>query len=205
MGICLQQILPYDRVVKFIREVSKRLVDDESDTMLPCPINEPEKIFKRNVVAAWIVRVDHDQILDLLISEEIHKVICRICIVPVIWYEVNGLFSVVSVGILVKCGSYESRSSVQKTHEGLDQFRRAVSYHYVFLMYGEVFCGEKRIDPHAAGILCEQSIKAGPELVLHLLVREIRIHKIAEVQKLGISPVSAIPALKKLYPLILVR
>ena len=72
-------------------------------------------------------------------------------------------------------------------------------------MHAEIFRGKQAVHAHAGGILRRQFIEIRLDLVQQLLRREIRIDKITKIQQLGIPPVSAVPALQRLYLIVSAR
>ena len=81
-----------------------------------------------------------------------------------------------------------------------DKLRRAVADDDMLLMDVEVARRQQAVDTHPGRILCQQALKARPHFIYQLTRREIRVHKIAEIQHRGVSPVSAVAGLKLVKP-----
>ena len=81
-------------------------------------------------------------------------------------------------------------------HEGLDQLRGPVADQNAPLRQAEVLGRQQGIDVHPGGILRQQRLKAGLDLIAHPLGREVGVDQIAEVQHARIAPIAAVAGLE---------
>lgn len=193
--VVFQGFLVDKGVVFLLREVREGFVQDEGDALFFGPADQLFNARFGNVVAAGVVRVHQDQVLDFGILEILDNVFRGVGVVFVIGGVGDAVVFVVSVGVFLESGADEAGFAFQLVHEGLDELRRAVAHADVLFVDAEVLCGQEAVDILARGILGQEGIKAGLQFVLHLLGREVGVHQVAEVQHPGIAPVAAVALL----------
>ena len=122
----------------------------------------------------------------------VHQILCRVTEIRIFRNVNHRLLLAVTVGIFFKGGTHKAHRAGLLGHKGLNQLSGAVAHQHIFQMDAKILRRQQRIDPHTGGVLRQKLLKAGFQLVDELLGREVGVYQIAEVQQLGVSPITAV-------------
>ena len=148
-------------IVQFIRKICEGFVDNDPYTFFLSPFYQAQQIGFWNIIAAWIVGVDKDKVLDIFIIKELDQVIGSIRIIVIIRNKIDRVNSAVTIWIFFKRGSDKAHLSVEKSHKALYKLCRAVADQDVLVRNSEVFCRQKAVYPHSAWIFGKKRIEIG--------------------------------------------
>ena len=104
----------------------------------------------------------------------------------------HHLLRVAAVGVLLKGGASHADVAHNVLHQVLDKFGGAVAHNDVVLMDVEVLSRQQAVDRHTRGVLADDGVKRSLDLVEQTLRREVRIHQVAEILHVRITPVAAV-------------
>ena len=194
MRVPVEQILIEQAVIRLVGKIHEALIHQKGGFPLPGPVNQAQKAGLRDVVSAWVVRIDQNQVLHRMRGEERHHVVLGIGEIRVFRAELDLIR--ITVTVFLKARADDPDLAGKTLHEGLDQLRGPVSDQNAALRQAEVLGRQQGIDVHPGGILRQQRLKAGLDLVAHPLGREVGVDQIAEVQHARIAPIAAVAGLE---------